>query len=94
MSKVKSGLVLVAVAIGMNVTGRIMASQLWVLASPSPMFIGFFALLMVASVVVGLFGVFRLVVGLLTRKKRDEPSEIIPPTEGVWPLPPKTPGGG
>ena len=68
-----------------------MASQPWVLASPSPMFIGFFVLLTVASLVVGLFGVFRLLVGLLGRKKPVELLKGRPPTEGVWPPAPKPP---
>lgn len=91
MSNVKSGLILIAVGIGMNVTGRVMASQAWVLASPSPMFIGFFVFLAIASLVVGLFGVFRLLVGLLGRKKSVGLSRVTPPSEGVWPPAPKPP---
>ena len=91
MSKIKSGLVLIAIGIGMNVMGRVMASQPWVLTSPSPIFIGFFVLLMVASLVVGLFGVFRLIAGLLGRKKPAEAPRVTSPNNGVWPPPPKPP---
>lgn len=91
MSKLKSGLVLIAIGISVNVIGRVMISQPWVLASPSPVFIGFFTLLMVASLIVGLFGVFRLVVGLLGRRRRAELLGITSPSEGVWPPAPKPP---
>ena len=53
------------------------------------MLMGFFALLMVVSVVIGLFGMFRLIVGLLSRKKQVAPSEMTLPSEDFWPPAPK-----
>ena len=88
--KVKSGLVLIVIGIGMNLTGRTLGTQAWVLASPSSVLAGFFALLMVASLVVGLFGLFRLMVGLLGQKKTPL-VESASPSENTWPPAPKSP---
>ena len=95
MSKVKSGLILIAVGIGVNVIGMnvlvLLMTQHWVLTPPSPIFLGFFVLFMVASLMVVLFGVFRLIVGLLGRKKPAETPRVTLPNEGVWPPAPKPP---
>ena len=78
-----------AVAFAMNMTGRFMLSQAWVITSTSLLVAGFFALLMVASLVVGLFGLFRLIVGLLIRKKQSHSIGATSPREGVWPPAPQ-----
>ncbi len=90
MSKTNSGLLLIVAGVAMNVAGQMLGSvQLplpWALAYPLT------GLLVFASLVVGLFGVFRLFVGQFSPEKRVKPEEDRPPAEGVWPPAPKPPG--
>ena len=65
MTKVQSGGLLLGIGIVLNVIGRLVAPQ--VRASQNVTFAGLLVVLMLASVVVGLFGIFRLIVGLLNR---------------------------
>ncbi len=67
MSKVQSGLVLIGVGVAMNLLGRLF---LTVVRSLSNLLLtGLMAFWMFASVVVALFGLFRLVVGLVSRNR-------------------------
>ena len=92
MSKTKSGLILIAVGAGMYLTGQMLASlpqtapaPPWTPVTLLTVFLGF------SSMVVGLFGLFRLIVGLLSRKKQVIVESDAPPSEGVWPPAPKRP---
>lgn len=62
MSKTTSGLILIAVGVGMYLAGQVLSSIRWVLVSQS-------WVLVFAALVVGLFGLFRLIVGLFSPKK-------------------------
>lgn len=79
MSKTKSGLTLIAIGIGIYQADQMLASPLM-------------GLVAFASMVVGLFGLFRLIVGLLSPKKQTKAGSEMPPSEGVWPPAPKPPG--
>jgi len=73
MTKTKSGLILIAIGVGLNIIGTF-ASRFH-LPVPSLLILAIFrSVLMLASVVVILFGFFRLIVGLVSRKKRVEVS--------------------
>ena len=70
MSKAQSGLILIGIAIVMNVAGRLIPSPKPGGDNPAAAMLlsGIILALMFASVVIGLFGLYRLVGGLLTRK--------------------------
>ncbi len=89
MSKTKSGVILIAIGAGMYLIGQMFAS----LPSPIPWALTFalVGLLEFASGVVALFGFFRLIVGLLSRKKQAKITSEPPHAEGVWPPAPKRP---
>ena len=93
MSKTKSGIILIGIGIAMNLLGRVAVLSHSSPSAPSQtelVFSMFMALWMCASVVVVLFGIVRLVWGLLTRKKVSvspgQESAPIDPT--LWPPPP------
>jgi len=89
MSKTKSGLILIAVSAGMYLIGPMLAFR----PSPLPWALTYSLIefLEFASLVVGLFGVFRLIVGLLSRKTQAKITNEPPPADGVWPPAPKRP---
>ena len=66
MSKVQSGGLLIGIAILLNITGRFLAPA--IRSSQNVTVAGLMALLMVASIVIGLFGLFRLVSGLAGKR--------------------------
>lgn len=65
MSKKQSGFILILIAVIMNVVGSLLSSVANTTGSAA--LVGFVALLMFSAVVVGLFGLFRLMVGLITK---------------------------
>ena len=65
MTKTKNGLILIGTGILMNVMGRILMGLLR--DTNGVVISGFFALWMLASAVVLLFGIFRLIMGLISR---------------------------
>lgn len=92
MSKTKSGLLLIAVGVGMYQIAQMLTSLSrmphalsWIPVSLLIGPLGFFSLVM------GLFGLFRLIVGLLSQKKQAKTNSEPPPGEGVWPPAPKMP---
>ncbi|MEO7714569.1 MAG: hypothetical protein ABIY70_00065 [Capsulimonas sp.] len=98
MSKIKSGLILIAVAIGMNLIGRGLALGLGTITVDSPSWLNpffgmaytvFLMVWMLASLVIGLFGAFRLVAGLLVRRQRAKQGVAAPVPAGAWPPPPR-----
>ena len=66
MSKVQSGGILIGVAVLVNVVGRLLLAA--TRGGQNVGVAGLLAILMLASVVVGLFGLFRLISGLLSKK--------------------------
>jgi len=90
MSKTISGLILIAVGVGMYQAGQMLAS----LSFPLPWALVYplIGLLEFASLVVGLFGLFRLIVGFFSPKKKATAARETPPGKGVWPPAPKPPG--
>ena len=66
MSKVQSGGLLIAIAVLLNIGGRFL--PLGARDSQSAGSATFLAILMFASVVVGLFGLYRLISGLVGKK--------------------------
>lgn len=65
MTRVHSGLIMIGAGILMNVVGRLLMAA--TSGSPNPALAGFFLVWMAASVVLGLFGLFRLITGLVRR---------------------------
>ncbi len=90
MTKIKSGLILIAVGIGLNIFGRLVATFAPTLMASLPI-TGTLALLMVASVVLVLFGIFRLIVGLVSKKEQAKTSSAMSVDNTVWPPAPKPP---
>ena len=90
MPKTKNGLILMTVGVGLNLLGR-----LWLRfhsALPSLMMIALFqALFMLASVVLVIFGLFRVIVGLFSRKKQIKAYPAAPVDKTVWPPAPQPP---
>lgn len=90
MTKTTSGLTLIAVGVGLNIAGRLVlrlhpaAPSLLILAGSQ-------AILMISSVVVALFGLFRLAVGSMSRKKPAEACANPAVDETIWPPAPKPP---
>jgi hypothetical protein len=66
MSKTQSGLILIGVAIAVNLVMRLLVGAID--NSQSVGFVGLMAVVMIASLVIGLFGLFRLISGLLSKK--------------------------
>jgi hypothetical protein len=66
MSKVQSGAVLIGIAVLVNVVGRILQAAMH--GGQNVGSAGFLAIVLTASVVVGLFGLFRIISGLLAKK--------------------------
>ncbi len=66
MNKTQSGGLLIGIAVLLNIVGRLMLAA--TRASQNVVIAGLLAILMLASVVIGLFGLFRLISGLLNRK--------------------------
>lgn len=66
MSKTQSGLILIGIAIVINLVGRLLLGV--TRDSNNVGIAGFMALIMLASVVMGLFGLFRLISGLISKK--------------------------
>jgi hypothetical protein len=66
MSKTQSGLILIGIAIVINVVSNLLAAT--TRNNQNASIAGFVALLMFCSVVVGLFGLFRLISGLLSKQ--------------------------
>ena len=90
MSKTKSGFLLIVLGFCLNLGGRSLIAHSDTPTVESPAFAGFIALLMVASLVIGLSGVFQVIIGLAARKKA-KPTAFLPHEEGVWPPAPKPP---
>ena len=90
MTKIKSGVILIAIGIAMNLVGRVVAVGTDAKTSPSVMVAGILALWMIASVVVCLFGLFRLIAGLVSKKRQPAPMQA-QDQEGTWPPAPKPP---
>ncbi len=90
MIKIKSGVILIAVGVAMNLVGRVVASDTDAKTSSSVMVAGILALWMIASVVVCLFGLFRLIAGLVSKKRQPAPTQV-QDQEGIWPPTPKPP---
>lgn len=91
MTKTKSGVILMAVGIDLNLIGRFSL----MLHPPLPSLLAvaaFQALLMVASAVLVLFGLFRVLISLFSRKKQIKAYPAAPVDETVWPPAPKPPG--
>jgi hypothetical protein len=65
MSRVQSGLVLIGVGVALNVIGRVLSA----VAGQQQGLIGagLLLIIMLSSVVVGVFGIVRLVIGLATK---------------------------
>lgn len=93
MTTAKSGVILIAVGIGMNLVGRVVVLETAAKSSHSPALAGAMALWMIVSVVICLFGFFRLVMGWMSKKKQREPMQT-EAKEGTWPPAPKPPGAG
>lgn len=93
MTKGKSGAVLIAVGVAMNLVGRVVAVGMDAKTSPSVMVAGILAFWMIASVVVCLFGLFRLIAGLVRKKRQPAPTQA-QDQEGAWPPAPKSPDAG
>lgn len=90
MTKTKSGLVLIVVGVGLNVLGRFTLRL--PLPVPSLLFkAGLEAILMIASVVIILFGLFRLIVGLLSNNKQTKPDVNAATDDTIWPPAPRPP---
>lgn len=95
MSKVKNGLLLIMLAIGFNIIGinvidRIVSIHFGILAFGSPIWI-VTSILMTTTLVAGIFGVYRVIIGLYSLKKPRKLQEDMSSTEGVWPPAPKPP---
>ena len=65
MNKIQSGLILIVAGIGLNVLGRLLIPV--TRPNPSVVVASLMAIWMVASLVLVLFGLFRLIVGLVTK---------------------------
>ncbi len=90
MTKIKNGFILIAAGVGLNIFGRL--AMRFLPAVPS-LLVWAFALTCIAfaSIVLVLFGFFRLIVGLVTRKKQTSASPVIVADDSVWPPAPKPP---
>ena len=90
MTKTKSGVILMAAGIGLNLLGRL--SLMLHPSLPSLLAVAAFqALLMFASAVLFLFGLFRVIVGLFSRKKQTKAYPAAPVDDTVWPPAPQSP---
>ena len=79
-----------AVGIGLNLLGRF--SLMLLPPLPSLLAVAAFqALLMIASAVLVLFGLFRVLVGLFTKKKQAKAYSTAAVDETVWPPAPQPP---
>ena len=67
MTKVQSGLTLVAIGIMMNIVGRVIISH--INGNHNVALASFMAVWMIASAVVPLFGLFRIVMGLRSKNQ-------------------------
>ncbi len=67
MSKIQSGLIFIVVGIVMNLLGRLIIPA--TRANPNVVVAGLMAIWMIASAVLVLFGLFRLIVGLVTKHR-------------------------
>lgn len=65
MKKTHSGLALIGVGVGLNMVGRLLSAPIG--ERQSLVLAGALLALMILSVAVGLFGIVRLVVGLITK---------------------------
>jgi len=69
MSKVQSGLLFIGIAVLVNLGGRLLPAL--PPGSQNIGYAGFVVVLMLGSLVFGLFGLFRLISGLLQKKPKD-----------------------
>lgn len=67
MNKIQSGLILILVGIVLNVLGRLIIP--FTRANPSVLIASVMAIWMIASVGFVLFGLFRVIVGLVTKNR-------------------------